>query len=215
MWTKISAGICVVLLSVPGVLAEGIPAGVGGDPPTEFEGTLNGVHVGSETNPIPIDLVPGGPMWPKFFTVDVGTGGVGPGLVIPVWEHFQILPPPVGVPVLPLTDWHEEVHTPNWTWRGGTLMVGDDDPIDGLLGGPQGAATNIWFDLPIGVKPEPGIPIDVWIHKELIYNGPLIPGTPIVIEVWEYPTVPEPATLALAALGTVTMVLAGSRRRRG
>ncbi len=211
--TRFAVGISIVLLYVEGASSEGIPAGVGGDPPTEFEGTLNGVLVGDPSNPIPIEIGPiDGPMWPKIFTVDVGPNGIGPGLRIPVWEHIQILPPAAGVPVLPLTDWHEEVHTPNWTWSGGSLMVGTGDPIPGMVGGPAGAATNIWFDLPIGVKPDPAAPIDLWIHKELIYNGPPISAPVAIIEVWEYPTVPEPTTIMLATLGAAYVVL--TRRRR-
>ncbi len=214
MLTKFAAGICVVLLSIQGVLAQGIPAGVGGPPPSDFEGTLNGVHVGSEANPIKIEIVPDGDPWLKVFTVDVGTGGIGPGLVIPVSEHFQIFPPADGGLPLPLTDWHEEVHTPYWTWLGGTLTIGSDPPIDGVTGGPQGAATNIWFDLPMGVTPGPDNPIDVFIHKELVYQGPPASTAPVVIEVSEYPTVPEPATMAMLAMGGAAMMLGGTRRRR-
>jgi hypothetical protein len=63
--------------------------------------------------------------------------------------------------------------------------------------------------------PPNGLP--VWIHKQLVYRGTQtipIPTTPegLVIEIWEFPTVPEPATFALAGLAGLAML--GIRRRR-
>ena len=204
MKIKLFLALCVVIaFATHQAFAAGTPVGVGGDPPSgPFEGTLAGVDIGSQQDPIEIWLDPSGGHWVKQIQVPT-PNGVGPGIVIPVWEHIQILPPPPGLPLLPLTDWHEDVHTSNWSWAGGSLTIHNTNTtVQGVLGGPQGMNNQIWFEFPPHF-PLPGAPLDLWIHKELQYNGPPDPSmTSVLIEIWEHPTVPEPTTLILMMIGS-------------
>jgi hypothetical protein len=81
------------------------------------------------------------------------------------------------------------------------------DPLD---------PASIWFSGWPGILPPAGANgLPVWIHKQLRYLGDVpitaIPPEGFVIEIWEWPTVPEPTTLALAGLSG--LALATFRRR--
>jgi hypothetical protein len=192
--------------------------------------------------PIPIHLDPGADRWIKRIEITQNTFPTPvllPGTIIPIWEKIQILPPPDGmtIPRLPFTDWHEHIHPfdppipgvpPSpFGWLGGDLIIHnpqDPDPnmptLPPIVVAPGMVdpldPSSIWFG------PWPGVPIPpapnglhVWIHKQLQYQGPTleIPPQGIIIEIWEWPTVPEPTTFAMAGLGCLAMVAARRRRR--
>lgn len=178
-----------------------------------------------------IDLIfdpSAGPM-AKHFQSPLGATG-GPILLDssqpfpqPLWEEFLILPPP-GKRGIPVTDWHQEIHTPGWEWvlPGDARFPGLFPPNESLItrdGQPWPWApipmpttdpSKLWVEFePI----EPGHVLDV--HKALLWVG--TPGNQIwgdgmddagalfdesFIDVWQYPTgIPEPTTLGLLSLG--------------
>jgi hypothetical protein len=239
MWrTTIAVGaLFVVLFGIGTTQAQmmmGSPAGVGGDPPIGPFVFDNGMAMVMTPagGPIPIYIDPAAPHWVKRFQIPPTTAPIEPGAVFPIWEKILILPPPgtAGVPKLPFTDWHERIRIlsdpptpPGFGWvAGGHLVVHDPadpsgmtlpplvdvpgmvDPLDPLA---------IWFG-PFPPLPIPPNGLPVWIHKQLIYNGsqPLPAGAPIIIEIWEHPTTPEPSTLILAAVCGLALV--GYQRRR-
>jgi len=234
--TQLLSAVLLTLLFAPLTLATGVPAGVGGNPQQNFTGNpVDGILIQTPNHdPIEIYLDPGGDPWPKWINFDV-TGGLQNGQIVPVWEQLSIVPPPAGVPVLPLLDWHEIVHNPEFQWVEGSLTIhnrfvpGTTDPI--VVGGqigtdefpsePSHPGNAIWFDpiLPPAL-PIPD-PLDVWIHKDLIYTGIDIPPDPsggqafIDIHLWEHPTVPEPSTVLLAAIGLVGFTWVASKYRHG
>jgi PEP-CTERM motif len=179
-----------------------------------------------------LDLIvdPSAGMFVKRFHSPRGPTG-GPILLDPlqpfphiIWEDFLILPPP-GTPGVAVTDWHEDIHTPGWVWvppgstqfpdlfpPGSSLITRNGqpwpwspipmDPID---------PTKLWVRFP---PIQPGNVLD--IHKALLWvgtDGNRIwgdnlddAGNPLdeqFIEVWEYPTIPEPASAALLCLGLI------------
>jgi hypothetical protein len=184
--------------------------------------------------PIPIFIDPSAPPWIKRFEIPPTTAPIQPGQVFQIWEKLLILPPPLtappvpGIPPLPLTDWHEHIHQSNppvtgFGW-GPDAHLAVHDPHDPLgttlppLVEVPGMVdpldpTAIWFGPfhPIPIPPN-GLP--VWIHKNLVYNGsqPLPVGAPIIIEVWEHPTTPEPSSLILAGLSSLALAAFGRRR---
>jgi len=178
-----------------------------------------------------------GPMSKHFQSPQDATGG--PILLdalqpLPqvLWEDFLILPVP-GTAGVPVTDWHEEIHTPGWEW-----VVPGDARFPNLF--PASASLITFNGQPWPSKPVPMVPNDpsqLWvkfppippgnvldIHKALLWVGTAgnrIWGDNIdnsgvtvdesVIEVWEHPTIPEPSTAVLLCLGALPFLL--NRRR--
>lgn len=137
----------------------------------------------------------------------------------PLWEDFLIIPIP-GTPGVPVTDWHEVIHTPGWEWVvPGDARFPDLFPANASLITRDGVPwpytqtpkdpTEIWVDFPpIG----PNHVLDV--HKALLWVGTTGNRTwgdmvddagntvdESFIAVWEYPTIPEPSTIVMLSLG--------------
>ncbi len=241
-WQSAAVALLTALLLVGTVSAQmmGSPAGVGGDPPqgpfvfTPSDPATNppmSMVMTATGGPIPIYIDPAAQPWLKTFQITANSVPgtvIEPGQVFQIWEKILVLPPPAGtaIPPLPLTDWHEHIHNVTgglpFGWVGGDLTIHDPlhpdvpppliPPVLGMVDSTD--PTSIWFG------PWPGVPIPpnglpVWIHKQLRYLGtePItaLPA-PLSIVVWERPTTPEPATLALMGIGG--LALASFRRRR-
>ena len=208
----IATSTAIVFLAAPLAFAAGIPTGVGGDPPTVFLGTPDGIEVGNDENPIEIWLDPNAPFWEKTFEIDL-SNGLRTGTMIPVVEHLQLLAPRQPLPNLPLTDWHEEIHDRQWQWADdSTLTIHNINHTQ--PGERDDSLTKVWFEWGFPVFPEPTL--DIWIDKKLVYLGEDIPPTQslLPVTIWEHPTtVPEPGTFALGGLGMLGMGLVALRRR--
>ncbi len=145
-------------------------------------------------------------MWSKNFTGPNGGPFFQPafGPPLPVTEVLQV------AGNLPWTDWHEDVMgidasgapDPGWSWANPSILVNGVAPSGLSI---TGAGTNnlSFFFNPVA----PGSIVQ--ISKDLVYSG--IPGTTFIgtLAIHEYPT-PEPATLGMLALGSLTVL-----RRRG
>jgi len=125
--------------------------------------------------------------WIKFLGAPPGPGNytliedliVGPG---PDW-----------------TDWHEEILTPGGDWVTGTIFDLAGNTISGLTVNvpPVSPTIDFFFDpLPPGTQ--------IQINKTLSWN---VAGATMPIEVLQYPTTPEPASLALVAGALMGMVV--------
>ncbi len=208
-WVAPMAMLIAASLALPSV-AGGIPSGVGGvgTAPTVVEAvespTEPGVWMFDLDATIFID--PSLPPWEKSFVIPGGITIV-PGQVFPIWEHITVDPGPTG---LVPTDWHEVIHGASFNqpfgWGpGGSLIIHNTgETVPGDVS-PDGSEIN--FDPITSTSPSLGL-IDMWIHKELVFNGPtvLTPGLPITVTVWEEPTVPEPASMALATLAGIALL---------
>jgi hypothetical protein len=123
----------------------------------------------------------------------------------------------------PWTDWHEAILQPGWRWlddRAGSgepsftfssgapipgLAISFTDPTE-ILGGK----IDFTFDpLPAGTH--------LKITKRLIFEGldPLLPGETFLgkLDLFQYPTVPEPSSFVLAALGLIGLIVWRRRKR--
>lgn len=143
-------------------------------------------------------------------------------LPLPMWEDFLILPVP-GTPGVSVTDWHEEILTPGWEWVIPEVTIPEVSVIT------RNGAPWPWSPIPMD-PPDPSKfwaafppipPHDVLdVHKALLWVG--TPGNRIwgdnalddgtdfdesFIAVREYPTIPEPTSLALVCLAVLGAVL--------
>ncbi|RMF82180.1 MAG: PEP-CTERM sorting domain-containing protein [Nitrospirae bacterium] len=162
--------------------------GVATDVP--FDPNSEGWHVG----PQEVSYDPAAGPWLKRLAAPAyGPGNYG------VIEELIVGPGPAW------TDWHEEILSPSpgADWTGGTIYDASGAPVAGLTVQVMGPRIWFFFDpLP------PGTPIQV--VKTLHYG---IAGANLPIDVAEYPTTPEPTSLALVA-GCLAG-LAVLRRRHG
>lgn len=222
--------------------AAGIPSGVGGNPtmgpfPVTDSATGPMVMVMSDTGgPIPIYIDPNAERWVK--KIHIGPNSLPappvlqPGMIIPIWEKILIQPAPDGTIRLPFTDWHEHIHPVEipglpplpFGWAGGELVIHNPagpDQLPPLVRAPGMVdpldPSSIWFGPWPGIVPPAGANgLPVWIHKQLRYLGTqpftAFPPNGITIEIWEWPTVPEPTSFALAGVGGLATLLL--RRRK-
>ncbi len=225
-----------------------LPAGVNAEYELTVVDQQTGMAMfGGPNDPIEFYIDPSLPRWQKEIEVPIGPDGLHPGARIGVWEYLRVLPPPQTTTMsgLPWTDWHEVVGPANatgghlWGWADTVTdtITGQIGPpelvihnlpggplhVPGMLGSPivaNGPSVDIWFEWPgAQVSPQLHGPLDVWIHKELVYYGPSITNpnndaSPLRIQLLEWPTVPEPSSAALAGMGLIGVIGVALRHRR-
>jgi PEP-CTERM motif len=161
------------------------------------------VLIGDPASPIPIDLDPTGPPWFKSIT--------DPGGVIAVPSLLTMIETIENVGTEPWYDWHEHI-LPNAagiaspsTWFSVKLSI-NGTPI-GFV--PTGLGTqDLWLD----TFSQPVLPGDIFVVEKEVEAFPLPPGsTGPILRISEFPT-PEPASLALLGLGSLSVL---GRRKEG
>jgi hypothetical protein len=161
------------------------------------------VFIGNSASPIPVDLDPLGPPWQKSIgdpnnnvvgvaTIDIIETLVNVGTEAWTDWHEFMLPPPVGLT------------PPVWTNVVGLTVNGN--PISFTATG-LGSGNLDMFNFSQVVMPG-----DIFgIHKQALVDGSIV-ANGAFLRIHEYPTVPEPACLALLAIGG--LMASGMRRRR-
>ena len=149
--------------------------------------------VGFPNDRVVISFVPGAGPWVKFLDVPFG---VSPQFQDDLFEEIEVGAGP------DWTDWHEEIQTPGWNFISATITTSTGQ----VLNPPPGP--NIWVNF------EPALPAGttISIQKILEYTGPTIIG-PSVIELWEYPTIPEQGLIGGETLSVdaTALILAGAQ----
>ena len=122
----------------------------------------------------------------------------------------------------PWTDWHEEIMQPGWRWLDD--RAGSGEPSFHYASGVTVPGLTVAFTDP---TPTSGGRIDftfdpippgtlLRINKRLIFEGldPLLPGDEFfgTLDIFQYPTVPEPASMVLVIAGLAAV--AGIARPR-
>lgn len=160
------------------------------------------VYIGNAANPIPVDWDGAGSPWLKSINDPNGNvmGVANVDFVetllnvgTEAWTdwHEILLPPPVGLT------------SPHWSAVVGLSINGN--PIMYTATG-IGTGTLDLFNFS-----QPVLPGDIFeIHKQVLVDSGVIAGG--FLRIQEYPTVPEPACLALLAV--TGGLIAGTRRRR-
>jgi len=162
------------------------------------------VFIGNSASPIPVDLDPTGPPWNKSIgdpnqnvagiaTIDIVETLVNAGTEVWTDWHEFMLPPPVGLA------------PPIWT-NVVSLSI-NNNPITFTATG-LGTGTLDLFNFS-----QPVLPGDIFgIHKQALVDGSIV-ANGAFLRIQEYPTtVPEPASVAIVAMGS--LAAAGLRRRR-
>ncbi|QEG35715.1 PEP-CTERM sorting domain-containing protein [Bythopirellula goksoeyrii] len=168
--------------------------------------------LGDPANPIPVSYNPTAGPFEKWLAPNPDQDGNGnvdindfllflANPILNLNEHLIVGPGPSW------TDWHEEILTPDWSW--GTVQITTPGPPPGpnnLVIQNSGTNVDFFFD-PLA----PGTPVD--IRKQLFFQGTgsqqmlndFLAGN-YMIQVSEYPTVPEPGSLVLLGMGVVAIL---------
>jgi len=216
----VALSIAVFLCMGLGTSAHAILLGVGGNPPVEF-GTEHidiPIQVGTDTDPIDIDIDPTGPDWVKDFFINITETGIDTGWGVQVSERIRLgAGGLVGVPPQGMADWHESIiggeNGENFEWApGGTIRIDGGDPISGNLSDNN---KTLDFFFPV-VYPDFDNLVELQIEKTLIWTGPPISATTggtnfLHVQIQQNPSIPEPSTLVL--LGAMGAGLLVHRRR--
>ena len=161
------------------------------------------VLIGDVTNPFPIDLDPTGSPWFKSIT--------DPNGLITTATPLDLIETIINVGTEPWFDWHQEIFpnaagVPNSTWLGVNLLINGSAITFNAVG--LGTST-LWLD----TFSQPVMPGDVLVIQNVVEVFPVPPPTSgPILRMQQYPT-PEPASAALIALGTLTLL--GKRRSVG
>ncbi len=155
------------------------------------------VLIGDPASPIPIDLDPTGPPWFKSITDPSGVI-TAPSLLTMI-ETIQ------NVGTEPWLDWHEHI-LPNAagvtspsTWFSVKLSINGNPIGFNSIGLGTG---DLWLD----TFSQPVLPGDILVVEKEVEAFPLPPGsTGPILRIAEYPT-PEPASLALLSLGSLSVL---------
>lgn len=214
--TMALSALVLALGTVGSAQAGGIPIGIKPMPGGELPPTFNffdfnpSINVGQQGEPVPFILDPTMPdaYWTKNFVLQL-SDGLSNDATIPVREFLAFGSNPDTDPQPVLTDWHEEILDASFVWGSGRLLILDDFGEEELLevqGEISDDGKSIWFEWDFALSPE----TQITIEKDLIYIGPDQTELFLTVPVREYATTPEPASVALMALGGLAMI----RRRR-
>lgn len=164
------------------------------------------VLIGDPNNPMPIDLDSNGPPWVKGFFDPKGLAAGN--VTVDIIETIE------NVGTESWADWHEHIigdpasaTSPSF-WSSVVSLEINGNPITFIA---TGIGTK---DLELDTFSQPVLPGDILtIHKQVdVFNTAGETQAPLV-RMLEYPTpIPEPGSLALAAVSS--LVLIGMRRRR-
>lgn len=206
--------LAAALALVPAALADSYPAsgGNGSSQQSQYSGTSSGWVVESSTGGNQdVYYDPNAGPWIK--TLNLGA----PAVINKIYTLQELLHVGGGPNGLApgWTDYHEEIRTQGWTWS----PVGPMGQGWGFSADPE-KWNGIWtYVVPAGNKTvdwsfQPALPVctNLSITKYLVYNGGGDPLAPVVIA--QYPTVPEPGTLVLAAVAALLTGLWFKRARK-